>query len=193
MNRPAKINPALLGFDFDGVIADTAEAFLRLACRDYGLCDLRLEDIVHFELERCLILERAQAEAIFTKILLDSIATELQPMKGAVEVLSELAECGPITVITARPLAAPVHAWFKAFFPAATCKAIKVVAMGTHDGKPQHVHEQGLRFFIDDRAETCVQLSETGIQPFVFSQPWNHNRHQLPTVRSWQDIRDLLL
>jgi len=193
LKQPDKIDPALLGFDFDGVIADTAEAFLRLVCEDYGLCDLRPEDIDNFELEHCIALERSQAEAVFTKILLNSIETELRPMEGAVEVLSELAVSSTITVITARPLADPVHAWFRAFFPAATCEKIKVVAMGTHDGKAEHVHEQGLRFFIDDRAETCVQLHETGIQPFVFSQPWNHNRHQLPVVNSWQEIRDILL
>ena len=189
---PSKIDPALLGFDFDGVIADTAEAFLRLACADYDLCDLTCADITNFEIEQCLGLTRVEADAIFTKILLDSIGTGLQPMPGAVQVLGEMAERSTISVITARPLAKPMHDWFADFFPASTCKAIKVTAMGAHDGKVQHVHKQGLRFFIDDRAETCVQLSKAGIQPFVFHQPWNHNRHQLPSVSSWRDIRDLI-
>ncbi|MCI5147932.1 MAG: hypothetical protein D3916_00730 [Candidatus Electrothrix sp. MAN1_4] len=187
-----KINPILLGFDFDGVIADTAEAFLRLACEDYGLCDLTSADIVNFEVEQCLGLERAQADALFHKILVDSVGTGLQPMEDAVQVLGELAERSPVSVITARTLASPVHDWFADFFPASTCKAIQVIAMGAHDGKPQYIHGQGLRFFIDDRAETCVQLSKAGVQPFVFQQPWNHNRHQLPSVSSWLDIRDLI-
>lgn len=190
---PTKIDPALLGFDFDGVIADIAEAFLRLAREDYGLCNLCLEDIINFEVDQCLGLEKAQSDAIFSKILFDSVGTGLQPMEGAVEVLEELAEFSTVSVITARSLAAPVHDWFAAFFPASTCKAIKVIAMGDHDDKAQHIHEQGLQFFIDDRAETCVQLSQAGIQPFVFDQPWNRHRHQLPTVSSWRDIRDLLL
>lgn len=193
MNCPERINPSLLGFDFDGVIADTASAFLRLVCEDYGLCDLCREDIVNFELEHCLSLERVQTDPVFTKIQLDSVGSGLEPMEGAVDVLGELAERDTVSVITARSLAAPVHDWFAAFFPASTCKAIKVVAMGEHDEKLQHVHEQGLRFFIDDRAETCVQLRKGGIHPFVFSQPWNYNRHRLPIVTSWQDIRKLLL
>ncbi len=188
-----KIDPALLGFDFDGVIADTAEVFLRLACEDYGLCNHTRADIVDFEVEQCLDLERAEADAIFAKILLDSVGTGLQPMQGAVQVLGEMAEHGPVSVITARTIADPVHDWFADFFPPSTCKAIKVIAMGAHDAKAQHIHEHGLRFFIDDRAETCVQLSKAGIQPFVFHQPWNHNRHQLPSVSSWRDIRDLIL
>uniref|UniRef100_UPI004056A991 5' nucleotidase, NT5C type n=1 Tax=Candidatus Electrothrix sp. TaxID=2170559 RepID=UPI004056A991 len=187
-----KIDPTLLGFDFDGVIADTAEVFLRLACEDYGLCDLTCADIVNFEIEQCLDLERTQADALFHKILVDSVGTGLQPMEDAIQVLGELAERNPVSVITARSLADPVHDWFADFFPASTCKAIKVIAMGAHDGKPEHIHGQGLRFFIDDRAETCVQLNKAGIQPFVFHQPWNHNRHQLPSVSSWQDIRELV-
>ena len=190
---PEKIDPALLGFDFDGVIADIAEAFLRLACEDYGLCDLTCADIINFEVEQCLDLERTEADAIFTKILLDSIGTGLQPMKDAVQVLGEMAELSTVSVITARTLADPVHDWFAHFFPASTCKAIKVIAMGEHDAKAQYIHEHGLHFFIDDRAETCVQLSQAGIQPFVFNQPWNRHRHQLPSVSSWRDIRDLLL
>jgi hypothetical protein len=113
-------------------------------------------------------------------------------MEDAVQVLGELAELSPVSVITARSLAGPVHDWFADFFPASTCKAIKVIAMADHDGKSQYIHKQGLRFFIDDRAETCIQLSRAGVQPFVFHQPWNHNRHQLPGVSSWQDIRELV-
>lgn len=193
IDTTAKIDPALLGFDFDGVIADTAEIFLRLACEDYGLCELSREDIINFEVEQCLNLNREQADAIFTKVLLDSVGTGLRPMHNAVEVLCELAELSRISVITARPLADPVNDWFATMFPKSVLKAIQVVAMGAHDDKPRFVHEQGLRYFIDDRAETCVQLDNAGIQPFVFSQPWNHNRHRLPVVSSWLEIKALCL
>ncbi|XOF34955.1 MAG: 5' nucleotidase, NT5C type [Candidatus Electrothrix sp. YB6] len=194
VNGATKIDPALVGFDFDGVIADTAEAFLRLVCEEYGLCDLIPEDIVNFEVEKCIdALDRDQVEGIFARILRDSLGTGLQPMPGAVEVLAELAGFSSLSVITARSLAEPVHNWFEAMFPPAACRSIRVIAMSIHDDKPRHVREQGLRYFIDDRAETCIQLSQAGIQPFVFSQPWNHNRHQLPVVRSWQDIRALFI
>ena len=189
-----KINPAHLGFDFDGVIADTAESFLRLACRDYGLCGLRKEEITNFEVDQCLEeIDMEIVNSIFMDILHDSIATGLQPMPGAVEVISELTEQAEVTVITARPLAEPVHDWLESMFPTPARSAIRVVAMGDHDDKHRHIAAQGLRYFIDDRAETCVQLSKTDIQPIVFNQPWNHDRHQLPIVHSWQEIRELCL
>ena len=87
-----KIDPAGLGFDFDGVIADTAETFLRLACDKYGLCDICLEDITSFEVEECLDIDPKIVQSIFMEVLLDSIGTGLQPMPGAVEGLGELCE-----------------------------------------------------------------------------------------------------
>jgi 5'(3')-deoxyribonucleotidase len=188
-----KIDPGLLGFDFDGVIADTAETFLRLACERYELCHIRQEDITSFDVEQCIDIPEEIVTEIFKDILVDSVATGLKPMPGAVAVLGELAEKHTITVVTARPLSAPVHDWLEHVLPESTLPKFRVVAMGAHDDKPRHIYEQGLRYFIDDRAETCIQLSRSNIHPIVFSQPWNRNRHQLQAVRSWQDIRELCL
>ena len=35
-------------------------------------------------------------------------------------------------------------------------------------------------------------LAESGLKPFVYVQPWNSDRHELPSVRNWQEILDLL-
>jgi len=188
-----KIDPAELGFDFDGVIADTGENFLRLACDRYNLCDLRLEDITSFEVEECLNVDPDIIQSIFMEILLDSIGTGLQPMPGAVEVMGELSELAELTVVTARPQPDPVHAWLGMVFPSSTCARIRVIAMGDHDNKPRHIQRLGLTHFIDDRAETCTQLDSAGICSIVFNHPWNENRHNLPTVNSWQEIRSLCL
>jgi len=182
----------ITGFDLDGVIADTAEAFLRIACSKYGYCSFSQEDITSFELENCIPIPQDLVIKIFTEILTDSLATGLKPMTGAVETLEALAEESAITVITARPLRSPVIDWIDAFFPAKTRDAIKVVATGDHNDKVRHIHQYGLKYFIDDRAETCVQLAKSNIIPFVFNQPWNRNRHNLQSVANWGDIRELI-
>jgi hypothetical protein len=188
------VNPARLGFDFDGVIADTAESFLRIACEDYGLCGFRLEDITRFEVEHCLDMSAEIAAEIFGKILADSLGNGLQPMPGALEVLTELAAAaGTVTIVTARPLIEPVVDWFAHFLPQSTLNAVRVVAMGDHDDKARHILAQGLDCFIDDRAETCKQLHAAGIQPLIFRQPWNQDCRHLPSVSSWQEIRALTL
>ncbi len=188
-----KIHPSRLGFDFDGVVADTAEAFIRICCEDYGYCSFRLEDITDFEVERCLDVDQEVIRTVFRKILLDSVGVGLKPMPGAVQVLMELTGQGMVTLVTARPDPAPVSRWLGAVLPSGVCGNIHVVAMGAHDDKPRYIKEHGLECFIDDRAETCHQLNEAGITPIVFSQPWNHGRHSFSIVNCWQEIRGLCL
>jgi hypothetical protein len=187
----SKIDPAEIGFDFDGVIADTVEAFIRIACEQYAHCGICLEDITHFSVEQCLDMEAGIAESIFLQILNDSVGSGLLPMPGAVEVLGELTSHGQVTIITARPEAEPVHHWLQTVFPDPVWSSIRVVAMGDHDDKARHIKKLGLSFFVDDRAETCLQLRSAGIHAIVFAQPWNRDRHHLPTVRTWAEIRTL--
>jgi uncharacterized protein len=193
-----KISPPIpipieeIGFDFDGVIADTAEAFIRLACLEYGYCGFTNEQITNFELENCLNIPQTLVEKIFTDILIDSIATELLPMPGAVESLEQFSETGTLTIITARPLKKPVFAWLERYFSTPAREKIRVVATGDHNDKVRHIHRHGLKYFIDDRAETCIQLAREAITPYVFNQPWNRNRHELQTVADWREIRALV-
>lgn len=189
----ARIHPADIGFDFDGVIADTVEAFLRIACEEYGYCGIRAEDITHFLVEECLAMDAAVADAIFLQILHDSVGCGLQPMPGAIEVLSDLAREAEVTIVTARPEQEPVHRWLDVMFPAAVRPRIHVLATGDHDDKARHIRAAGLSTFVDDRAETCLQLHQAGIAPIVFHQPWNRDRHTLPVVRNWAEIRALCL
>ncbi len=181
-----------IGFDFDGVIADTAEAFIRLACSEYGYCSFTREDITHFDLENCLNIPREQVERIFTDILNDSLATQLLPMSGAIECLEQFTLMSTVTIITARPLENPVFDWLDRFFTKEAKENIRVVATGDHNDKVRHIHQHSLKYFIDDRAETCTQLVRENITPFVFTQPWNKDRHKLQMVANWEEIRALI-
>ncbi len=192
ISPPLPIPVSEIGFDFDGVIADTAEAFIRLACSEHGYCSFTHENITNFELENCLDIPQTLVEKIFTDILTDSLATKLLPMPGAVESLERFAETGCLTIITARPLIQPVFAWLEHYFSTPAREKIRVVATGDHNDKVRHIHRHGLKYFIDDRAETCIQLAREAISPYVFNQPWNKNRHELPTVADWREISALV-
>ncbi|WP_232362484.1 5' nucleotidase, NT5C type [Desulfogranum mediterraneum] len=188
-----RISPGRIGFDFDGVIADTAEAFIRIACEQYDHCAIRLEEITRFEVEECLDMDEGLVEQIFSQILHDSLGSGLLPMPGAVPVLEELSDHGQITIITARPLADPVHRWLEHHLPVRVRDQTQVIAMGDHDDKLRHIHRLELSHFIDDREATCIQLAEAGVRSILFSQPWNRSQHALPRVRDWDDIRALCL
>jgi len=83
-----KIFPHEIGFDLDGVIADTAATFIRLACEQHDYCSFTLADITSFHVEDCLDIPMPLVEQIFTDILEDSLGTGLMPMPGAVEVMT---------------------------------------------------------------------------------------------------------
>lgn len=189
---PGSIRPDSIGFDFDGVIADIAEAFIRIACRDYGYCAIAPEDICSFQLEQCLPIDSGVVESIFAAILEDSVGTGLKPITGAIATLTRLSRLAPITIITARPERRPVLDWLELHCPPQTLRRIELIVTGDHDNKESFIRACNLRHFIDDRARTCRQLAEAGLEPIVYSQPWNRDRHDLPSVIDWQELSELV-
>ncbi len=189
-----KIHPEELGFDFDGVIADIGEAFLRLACEEYNYCSFTLGDINSFQVEECIDMPPFLIEKVFDDILRDSLATKLQPMPGVVKVMENLALVAPVTIITARNRAQPVYDWIDHFFPQKTRDKIRLVAMGDHDDKVRYLHKMGILHFVDDRLETCRQIADAKLTPHLYSHPWNHhNDNSFNTVRNWDDIQSMVL
>ena len=187
------IDPGRIGFDIDGVVADTMEAFIRLADRDHAI-KVRPEDITDFEVEKCLDMDPAIVEDIFGRLMHDPLGEDLRPAPQSLPVLRDLAKRAPLTFITARPEAPPIAAWLGKHLGEAIFARARLIATGDHDGKVSHVKSLGLSHFVDDRPQTCRLLAdETGITPIVFSQPWNRGRHSFATVESWLEIRQLCL
>lgn len=191
MRAPASnLSLACTGFDFDGVIADTVTAFVRIACEDYGHCGVTLEDFSAFDTAP---LARDIMDEIFDFLTREPLLGGIQPMPGVTRVLPRLCAQGMLTIVTARPDAGPVEAWLAHFFTRETCAQIRVIAAGGPDGKEPFIREAGLSTFIDDRAETCVALARAGIDARVFAQPWNRMLHaRLPVLHDWQEIGSLL-
>lgn len=186
-----KIDPTLIGFDIDGVVADTAEAFLRLARQRHGISHYIATDITEFDVAKCLPIAQEIIDGIFATLLENPIDADLQPMADSVSVLTALSQRAPLTFITARPLHQPIADWLQHVLGPETFNRVRLIAMGDHDNKAAYLHELGLRYFVDDRAETCLSLHQQGFSPLVFRQPWNQGQHQLPTVASWREIEAL--
>jgi uncharacterized HAD superfamily protein len=186
-----KIHPGMIGFDIDGVVADTAGAFLRIARQDYNINSLSLEDITKFEVEDCLDIERQIIDTIFTCLLDEPLDSGLQPMAGAMDVLHKFAELAPLTFVTARPDKQPIALWLQHFLEPSVFDDIRLIAMGEHDNKACYIKDMGLQYFVDDRLQTCLALVDEGITPLVFNQPWNRYEHSLHTVDNWRAIHAL--
>ncbi len=189
---PPSIHPGQIGFDIDGVVADTMEAFIRIAREEHGVT-VHPEQITAFQVEDCLDMDPAVVAEIFQRLLEDPLGAGLQLMPYAGRVLREFAGHAPLTFVTARPLAAPIAEWLRAMLGEEIHRQMRLIATGEHDDKTRHIKEMGIRYFVDDRAQTCLMLEEAGLSPIVFSQPWNRGRHHLPTVENWLAIRALCL
>ncbi|MDY6838970.1 MAG: haloacid dehalogenase [Thermodesulfobacteriota bacterium] len=185
------IRPGQIGFDIDGVFANTMALFLEIARRDYGINHVRYDDITQYFLEDCLDIEPDLIKEIINRILQGDFETELKPIKGSVEVLSELAYKGPLLFVTARPTLLPIKAWVEQTLPKSSFP-IEVVATGTFEAKADALKARGVDFFVDDYLEICFMLDEQGLSPILFRQPWNRFSHPFREVTDWAEIRDLI-
>lgn len=186
-----KIEPGELAFDIDGVFADTFRAFTRTARREYGIL-LDYDEITEYDFWNILDIDEKICEEIIKKILDDPLEMGIVPFQGAVEVLTRLSLESRVLFVTARSEEEAIRAWIDHHMPQGNRKAVQLVATGTHEEKLPALMEHGIRYFVEDRLETCYLLQEESVDPIVFEQPWNKKPHPFRRVRSWDEIEALI-
>ncbi len=60
--------------------------------------------------------------------------------------------------------------------------------MHDHDLKVRYIRQHDLRYFVDDRAETCAQVAAAELHPLLYRQPWNSSWNDFTTVENWSQI-----
>ncbi len=194
-SRLSPIDPGRLAFDIDGVVADTMLVFVRLAHEKYGLSRLSKQDMLCYNLHDCLGLEKEVVDDLIALTLDDKHTREIPPVPGAPEVLAELAEAVPLRFITARTGADAIAEWIFSILPTVSRSKITVIASGAPELKLGILNELGIRYFVEDRLETCRDLKAAGIEPFLFEQPWNRDQPAPGCIRisDWMELKEWLL
>jgi uncharacterized HAD superfamily protein len=187
------IQPTSVAFDIDGVVADTMEVFVKLARERYGLKDFRKEHLYCYDLYECVPMSPRIIDDLICLTLDDENTLRVPPIAGAPEVLTELAQCTPLRFVTARVWPESIIQWLYLTLPNVPKQSIQVIATGDPGKKLKILQELEVSTFVEDRAETCRMLSQDGIQPLLFDQPWNREIHDFPRVESWSDLRRWLL
>ena len=120
---------------------------------------------------------------------------QIDPLPGAPVVLTELAGTAPLLFVTARIWPESITQWICTILPGVPRERITVIASGAPEIKLQILKERDVRYFVEDRVETCRQLKEAGIQPFLFDQPWNRNEPADGFIRieNWMQLREWVL
>jgi uncharacterized protein len=197
MSRPSalSIDPAEIAFDIDGVVADTMAVFVRLAHERYGLTHLTKDHLQCYNLYECLSLEREVIDDLICLTLDDEHTLQIPPMPGAPEVLTALSDHAPLRFITARIWPESITGWLTGTLSSVPSGRIDVIATGSPESKPGVLKQLGVRYFVEDRPETCRMLAEAGIKPILFEQPWNKNMQlsDLVRVSDWRQIREWVL
>ena len=187
------IDPGNVAFDVDGVIADTMSLFLDIAREEYQIEGIRAEDMTCYILEECLDLAPDIIYAILDRILSGNYSGTLKPIDGSPAVLTRIARYhNPLLFVTARTHSELIRDWLQQML-SLDRRSIQVVATGTFDGKIAVLLEHGVRYFVEDRLETCFQLKNAGIEPVLFSQPWNREDHPFIEVQNWKELEDLFV
>ncbi|MDI6796983.1 MAG: haloacid dehalogenase [Desulfatibacillaceae bacterium] len=183
------IDPARLAFDIDGVVADTMTLFLDIADKKYGYGGITQDQITSYMIEDCLPIESSVVLAIINELLEMSHEQPLNPVDGAVEVLSGMAGLGAkLTFVTARPRRRAITQWLSQAIQVPEDK-LAVHATGSFEAKAQVLTEMGVIHFVEDRLETCFHLAEHGIDPILFARPWNRKPHPFIEINNWEELK----
>ena len=189
------IDPSLLAFDIDGVVADSMAVFVKLAHRKYGLTHLSKQDMLCYNLYECLGLEKEIIDDLIRLTLDKEHIMEIPPVPGAPEVLTELARTVTLRFVTARIQPESITEWMFTILPDVAHERIKVIASGAPETKLHILNRLNVRYFVEDRLETCRHLKEAGIEPLLFDQPWNRSEQAdgLVRVRNWMQLKEWVL
>lgn len=186
-----KILPCDLAFDVDGVFADSFRLFAETVRNDYGI-SIEYEAITEYEFWKVMNIDEGICQEIVRKILDFPLEIGIQPINGAVEVLTRLLNVGPLLFVTARPDGNAILKWIQMNLGLADTDCICVESTGAADEKLPVLLKHGVKYFVEDRLETCYILDQTPVTPIVFEQPWNKRPHPFRTVRSWDEISAMI-
>jgi len=186
------INPSSIAFDVDGVFADTMTLFLDIARDEYGITSIRPEDITSYAIEDCIDIDKNITDNILEMITNGNYDATLTPIAGATKVLARLGKSqNRLLFVTARPYPGPIYDWMLSVLPLEP-DSIEIITTGAFEDKPNVLLSRNIKYFVEDRLETCFKLQEAGITPVLFKQPWNRKVHPFVEVETWDDIEKLI-
>jgi len=185
------IPAADIAFDIDGVVADTFRSFVSLAETEYGLT-IHYEDITEYEFWKILDIDEEKALAIIRKLIEQPVEVGIKPVQGAAEVLAKLLESAPLKFVTARPEADSILRWMTEVMGFPDDNGIVLEATGDHERKASFLIRRNVKYFVEDRLETCYLLENASIVPILFDQPWNRKPSAFKRVKNWDEIAALI-
>ncbi|ETR70978.1 MAG: haloacid dehalogenase [Candidatus Magnetoglobus multicellularis str. Araruama] len=176
-----------IAFDIDGVVANTMGLFIDIVREKYDI-SISYDQITHYDLTQCLDIEFDIIWETLQQIMNGNHTQKLRPIDQAPNALQRLSQKSDrLLFITARPDAIPLESWFREALRLPESR-FKIVATGDFQQKLAILDEHQIKYFVEDRMETCRLIYNNGFVPIVFRQPWNRESHSFIEVQSWDEI-----
>jgi hypothetical protein len=180
-----------IAFDIDGVVADTMGLFIQIAHDQFHM-NIQYEDITNYDLTKCLNIDFETVWVIIEQILSGKMNHELKPIDSSAVVLQKLSQYSDaLLFVTARPDDIAIRKWFIETLGLSENRH-KIIATGNFEQKATILKEHNIRYFVEDRMETCRLLSKERFVPIVYRHPWNRESHTFIEVSSWDEIDALI-
>jgi hypothetical protein len=162
--------------------------FLDILGDHYDVHSIRYADITCYRLDHCLDLDDRVLEGAIARILDGNYRATAESHRRRRGVLSGASPptTGRLLMVTARPDPGPIDGWMRQLLDGQHRRS-RIVATGAYEAKTEVLLQNGIRWFVEDRLETCHLLKAAGIEPVVFRQPWNQP-HDYLQVESWQEL-----
>jgi len=190
-HTPALIPVEDIAFDIDGVVADTFRSFVALAGKDFGI-SIQYDEITEYEFWKILAIDEETTHAIIRKLLENPVEAGIRPVHGAPHVIRRLLAAGPVRFVTARPDPDSILVWMTEVLGIPNPAGIILEATGDHEKKASFLIREDVKYFVEDRLETCYLLHDAAIVPIVFDQPWNRKPSVFRRVRDWGEIEAMI-
>jgi len=197
MNRrrfalPNRFRPHHFAFDIDGVVADTMAVFVELVRKELGIRHFSKDDIVEYELYKCVPAPRETIDEVLCKTLSDEYTEMIPPMPGAKEFLTRLGKLADLRFVTARVWPDSIIKWLHKLLPDIDKRRIQVVATGDPGAKKRILKDMGVKVFVEDRLDTCCALRKEGFHVILFDQPWNREADGFFRIRHWKELEKFI-
>ena len=177
-----------VGIDIDGVVANLNDKLLELANEMYYYPphyyprklkkELKASDIITFDYTKCTPLNDEDMKQIFKVLETEKALLELKPLQDAQKVINYLHHFFEVYFITSRAkyytnAKEQTFEWFDKH------NIIYNQNNFFFDNKKVELSKKlGISKFIEDRAETALELAENNINVLLLNYPWNNDPRQ---------------
>lgn len=182
-----------IGVDLDDVLLNFNDSFLLFYNENYGTTYARA-DVTHYHVEKIWDVDQELLQERLHDFYHSEHYKNVQPVVGAIEAISKLAENNKLHIITSSPkdVKEKIHIWLETHFGESfeTIHFTRKSRFDQRRDKGEMCVELGINVFIDDHPDNALAIAQKGIPVYLLDTPWNQGEMGplVKRVYSWSEI-----